>query len=231
MPTPSPRSARCGRPLPRKRWEPPARRARASTICSRDRIGTGSSAARRAHAATSPASLRRSICSQSVVILTAPRAPELPLRPCATCCAAFASPLVTAATMRSIRSGVSRRYVVMTSARSPGTSLSSSRSLARTCVSMAGGVSTSADGPGDSMTGAAGGAAISMSFLNQRPRTAAKSSMENGLDMKSSMPAARHRSRSPFMAWAVTATIVVWRALPSRWRISAVAANPSISGI
>ena len=46
------------------------------------------------------------------------------------------------------------------------------------------------------------------------------------------MPAARQRSRSPFMAWAVMAMIGVWAPVAaSRARIAAVASNPSISGI
>ena len=46
------------------------------------------------------------------------------------------------------------------------------------------------------------------------------------------MPAARQRSRSPFMAWAVMAMIGMWPPVAaSRARIAAVASNPSISGI
>ena len=46
------------------------------------------------------------------------------------------------------------------------------------------------------------------------------------------MPAARQRSRSPFMAWAVKATMGTWPPVAfSRSRMAAVAAKPSISGI
>ena len=46
------------------------------------------------------------------------------------------------------------------------------------------------------------------------------------------MPAARHCSRSPAMAWAVSATIGTRRfAADSRARIAAVASRPLISGI
>ena len=45
------------------------------------------------------------------------------------------------------------------------------------------------------------------------------------------MPAARHFSRSPFMALAVMATMGVRRPPPSLSRIRAVASKPSISGI
>ena len=46
------------------------------------------------------------------------------------------------------------------------------------------------------------------------------------------MPAARQRSASPFIAWAVRATIGTCRGVPrSRSRIAAVASKPSISGI
>ena len=46
------------------------------------------------------------------------------------------------------------------------------------------------------------------------------------------MPAARQRSRSPFMAWAVMAMIGVWAPVAaSRARMAAVASKPSISGI
>src|ERR1039458_1973401 len=46
------------------------------------------------------------------------------------------------------------------------------------------------------------------------------------------MPAARHRSRSPRIAWAVMATIgMCLPVLCSRTRMAEVASNPSISGI
>src|ERR1039457_7133465 len=59
---------------------------------------------------------------------------------------------------------------------------------------------------------------------------AAASSLSTiGLEIKPSIPAARQRSSSLDMAWAVKAMIGVLRPLASRRRISCVACNPSRS--
>ena len=59
-----------------------------------------------------------------------------------------------------------------------------------------------------------------------------KSRGHSGFATYESMPLARRRSRSPFMAWAVVAMIGVWTpVVDSRARIAAIASKPSISGI
>ena len=59
----------------------------------------------------------------------------------------------------------------------------------------------------------------------------ATASNRTGFVMKSSIPAAMHRSRSPSMAAAVMAMIGMWLSDPSNRRMAAVASYPSISGI
>jgi glycosyltransferase involved in cell wall biosynthesis len=58
------------------------------------------------------------------------------------------------------------------------------------------------------------------------------SAERTGFERYPSAPAARHASRSPFIAFAVSAMIGTWMPVPcSAFRIAAVASSPSISGI
>ena len=63
------------------------------------------------------------------------------------------------------------------------------------------------------------------------PSFAASSARLNGLVRKSSMPAARHRSRSPGITFAVSAMIGTRVAVFSISRMLFVASSPSITGM
>jgi arylsulfatase A-like enzyme len=60
---------------------------------------------------------------------------------------------------------------------------------------------------------------------------ARRSSLLNGLVRKSFMPAAKQCSRSPCMAFAVSATMIGWRSAAHPARMARAASSPSISGI